>query len=328
MNESNRHLLEIRGLTVHFQTEEGTVQAVEDVSFDIAPREIVGLVGESGSGKTVTSLSILKLIPSPPGHYPAGQIFFNGKDMLNLDEDELRGIRGGKIAYIFQDPMSSLNPVKKIGNQIAESIKLHQGLNHDLAIKKAVEMMDRVSIPSANLRVKEFPHQFSGGMKQRVMIAMALSCNPELLIADEPTTALDVTIQAQILDLMKQLWRDSRASILFITHDLSVIARMCQRVVVMYAGKVVEITPIRELFADPLHPYTEGLLKSRPEFGCRGKRLHVIRGTVPNLVNPPEGCRFHDRCDYAMPVCQVKVPALEQVSKERMVACHLKKGKP
>ncbi len=322
MND-NPVLLDIQGLTVHFETEEGTVQAVNSVSFGINKREIVGLVGESGSGKTVTSLSILRLIASPPGFYRSGKILFNGQDLLKIDESKLRKIRGAKIAYIFQDPMSSLNPVKRVGRQIAESITLHQGLSYTQAMKKAVEMMDAVSIPSAQLRCNEYPHQFSGGMKQRVMIAMALSCNPRLLIADEPTTALDVTMQAQILDLMKQLYEKFQASILFITHDLGVIAQMCHRVVVMYAGRVVETGPVKELFQNPRHPYTEALLKSRPELGRKGRRLHVIRGVVPDLIHPPSGCRFHDRCDHAMPICETEQPMTVRLSENRRVACHL-----
>jgi oligopeptide/dipeptide ABC transporter ATP-binding protein len=316
-------ILDIKRLTVHFETTEGTVHAVDEVSFFISKGEIVGLVGESGSGKTVTSLSIVRLIASPPGYYRSGEILFEGKDCLRVDREEIRRIRGGKIAYIFQDPASALNPVKRVVNQIAEAIKLHQGLDHGQSVRKTIEMMDRVGIPSAAIRAHEYPHQFSGGMRQRVMIAMALSCNPKLLIADEPTTALDVTIQAQILEIMRQLWHQSQMSILFITHDLGIIAQMCARVIVMYAGRVAEIAPVRELFSSPLHPYTGGLFKSRPVLGSRGSRLSVIRGIVPNLINPPQGCRFHPRCDHTMSICKEEVPPLTEISNERQVACHL-----
>ena len=319
----NNHVLEVTGLSVHFKTEEGIVQAIDEVGFHIAKGEIVGLVGESGSGKTVTSLSILRLIASPPGIYRSGKILFQGKDLLKVDQEAIRKIRGGKIAFIFQDPMTSLNPVKRVGNQIAETIKLHQRLNQDHAMEKAIEMMEQVGIPSADSRSRDYPHQFSGGMRQRVMIAMALSCNPRLLIADEPTTALDVTIQAQILEMMRQLQQQFQTSILFITHDLGVIAQICHRVVTMYAGRIVEIGPVRDLFNNPRHPYTEALLKSRPEFGSRGNRLNVIRGMVPSLIHPPGGCRFNSRCDSAMPVCSQQIPELVEISNGRQVACHL-----
>ena len=319
----NHPTLEIKNLTVHFETEEGTVQAVDSVSFHINRGEIVGLVGESGSGKTVTSLSILKLVASPPGHYRSGRVLFEGKDILQIDQEELRKIRGGEIAFIFQDPMTSLNPVKRVGDQIAEAIKLHQGLVETESARKAVEMMERVGIPSASTRWRQYPHQFSGGMRQRVMIAMALSCNPKLLIADEPTTALDVTIQAQVLDLMRDLWRQFQASILFITHDLGIIAEMCHRVVVMYAGRIVETAPAKDLFTSPFHPYTTCLLRSRPQLGRKGTRLQIIRGTVPNMITPPEGCRFHPRCDRAELLCKSEVPSLREVIDQRQVACHL-----
>ena len=319
----NHPTLEIKNLTVHFETEEGTVQAVDSVSFHINRGEIVGLVGESGSGKTVTSLSILKLVASPPGHYRSGRVLFEGKDILQIDQEELRKIRGGEIAFIFQDPMTSLNPVKRVGDQIAEAIKLHQGLVETESARKAVEMMERVGIPSASTRWRQYPHQFSGGMRQRVMIAMALSCNPKLLIADEPTTALDVTIQAQVLDLMRDLWRQFQASILFITHDLGIIAEMCHRVVVMYAGRIVETAPAKDLFTSPFHPYTTCLLRSRPQLGRKGTRLQIIRGAVPNMIAPPEGCRFHPRCDRAELLCKSEVPSLREVTNHRQVACHI-----
>lgn len=319
----NASVLTIKDLSVDFVTEFGTVQAVDEVNFSIARREIVGLVGESGSGKTVTALSILRLVSSPPGYYRAGEIFFHGKDLLKINQTLLRKIRGSQIAFIFQDPMTSLNPIKTVGRQIAETIRLHRGLSRKDAFQEAIQMMDRVGIPLSTRRAREFPHQFSGGMRQRVMIAMALSCNPLLLIADEPTTALDVTIQAQILEMMQQLYEKYQSSILLITHDLGVIAQMCHRVITMYAGKVVEIGPVREIFLNPQHPYTQALLKSRPQFGRRGRRLNVIPGTVPNLIRPPDGCRFHNRCDYAVPICQKETPHLIQTGENHWAACHL-----
>jgi oligopeptide/dipeptide ABC transporter ATP-binding protein len=316
-------ILDIRGLTVDFKTEEGTVHAVEDVSFYILRGEIVGLVGESGCGKTVTSLSILRLLASPPGYYRSGEVIFEGKNLLKVDQKDIRRVRGSRIAYIFQDPMTSLNPVKRVGDQIAETIKLHQGLDQKQSFRKAIDMMELVGIPSAAQRARDYPYQFSGGMRQRGMIAIALSCNPELLIADEPTTALDVTIQAQILEIMRNLQRRYHLSILFITHDLGIVSEMCHRVIVMYGGKVVEIALVSEIFSRPQHPYTVALIRSRPEFRWKGRKLSVIGGTVCSLINPPPGCRFWPRCVCAMPICRERTPVLVTISSAHKVACHM-----
>jgi oligopeptide/dipeptide ABC transporter ATP-binding protein len=316
-------LVEIRNLRTHFHTEDGVVPAVDGVNFYIKRGETLGVVGESGCGKSVTSLSIMRLIPSPPGKIVEGEILFEGEDLVKKSEAEMRKIRGNDISMIFQEPMTSLNPVYTIGDQIAEAIQLHQGLNYKEAIDKAIEMLRLVGIPLPERRVKEYPHQLSGGMRQRVMIAMALSCNPKLLIADEPTTALDVTIQAQILELMKKLKKELGMAIMLITHDLGVVAEMCERVIVMYGGKVVEEADVVSLFKNPLHPYTEGLLKSIPRMDEDVEKLHVIEGVVPNPLHLPQGCRFHPRCPYAVEKCTQSQPELEQVAPGRYVACFL-----
>ncbi|MCG0239108.1 MAG: ABC transporter ATP-binding protein [Firmicutes bacterium] len=316
-------LVEIRNLRTYFYTEDGVMPAVDGVSLYIRRGETLGVVGESGCGKSVTSLSIMRLIPSPPGKIVEGEILFEGRDLLKLPEPEMRKIRGNEISMIFQEPMTSLNPVFTVGDQIAEAIMLHQGLNYKEAMAKAVEMLRLVGIPAPEKRVRDYPHQMSGGMRQRVMIAMALSCNPKLLIADEPTTALDVTIQAQILDLMRKLKKELGMAIMLITHDLGVVAEMCERVVVMYAGKVVEEADVVSLFKQPLHPYTEGLLQSIPRLDEDRERLHVIEGVVPNPLNMPQGCRFHPRCPYAIDKCREVEPPLEPVGDGRMVACHV-----
>lgn len=316
-------LVELRGLKTVFRTEDGQVPAVNGVSFHVSRGETLGVVGESGCGKSVTSLSIMRLIPSPPGKIVEGQILFEGQDLLQKTEAQMRKIRGNEISMIFQEPMTSLNPVYTIGDQIAEAIELHQGLSHKEAIEKAVEMLRLVGIPLPERRVHEYPHQLSGGMRQRVMIAMALSCNPKLLVADEPTTALDVTIQAQILELMKKLKKEMGMAIMLITHDLGVVAEMCERVVVMYAGKVVEEADVVSLFKNPLHPYTEGLLNSMPSLSEDRDRLHVIDGVVPNLLHMPGGCSFHPRCPYATDKCRQEEPTLQQVAPGRQAACWL-----
>ncbi len=316
-------LVEIRNLRTHFFTEDGVVPAVDGVNMYIKRGETLGVVGESGCGKSVTSLSIMRLIPWPPGKIVEGEILFEGEDLVKKSEAEMRKIRGNDISMIFQEPMTSLNPVYTIGDQIAEAIMLHQGLNRKEAIDKAVEMLRLVGIPLPERRVREYPHQLSGGMRQRVMIAMALSCNPKLLIADEPTTALDVTIQAQILELMKKLKKELGMAIMLITHDLGVVAEMCERVVVMYGGKVVEEADVVSLFKQPLHPYTEGLLKSIPRMDEEVEKLHVIEGVVPNPLHLPPGCRFHPRCPYAIDKCKQEMPELEQVAPGRYVACFL-----
>ncbi|HYF91377.1 MAG TPA: ABC transporter ATP-binding protein [Symbiobacteriaceae bacterium] len=316
-------LVDIRNLKTYFYTEDGVVPAVDGVDLYVKRGETLGVVGESGCGKSVTSLSVMRLIASPPGKIVGGEIIFEGEDLLKKTEPEMRKIRGNDISMIFQEPMTSLNPVYTIGDQISEAIILHQGLSKKEAIDKAVEMLRLVGIPLPERRVKEYPHQLSGGMRQRVMIAMALSCNPKLLIADEPTTALDVTIQAQILELMKKLKKELGMAIMLITHDLGVVAEMCERVVVMYGGKVVEEGDAVSIYKSPLHPYTEGLLQSIPRMDEDVDRLHVIEGVVPNPLHLPEGCRFHPRCPYAVDKCKQAQPALEQVAPGRFVACYL-----
>lgn len=306
----SKNLVEVKNLKTYFFTEDGVVPAVDGVDFSIKEGETLGIVGESGCGKSVTSLSILRLVPSPPGKIVNGEILFRGENLLQKSETEMRKIRGNDISMIFQEPMTSLNPVFTVGEQIAEAIELHQGLNKKQAIDKAVEMLKLVGIPSAEKRVYDFPHQMSGGMRQRVMIAMALSCNPSLLIADEPTTALDVTIQAQILELMKDLKRKLNTSIMLITHDLGVVAEMAENVLVMYAGKVVEYADVRTIFKEPKHPYTIGLMESIPRLDQPREKLYVIEGTVPNPFDMPKGCRFHPRCPEAKDICINREPTL------------------
>ena len=317
------NLLEIRNLRTSFQTEDGRVQAVDDVSLGIKPGEVVGLVGESGCGKTVTSLSILQLLASPPASIDSGEIIFNGTDLLKLSPDEMRRIRGNEIAMIFQEPMTSLNPVFTIGNQLMEAIQLHQQLSGSALRERAIEMLKLVGIPRAEEVIDEYPHRFSGGMRQRAMIAMALSCNPKLLIADEPTTALDVTIQAQILKLMQDLRERIQTAVLFITHDLSVIAEMADRVLVMYAGKVVEEADVFTLFHEPQHPYTQGLIRSRPAIDTEQERLLYIPGNVPNPLEMPGGCPFHPRCPHAMEVCRGQMPPRRTLKDGHAVSCWL-----
>jgi oligopeptide/dipeptide ABC transporter ATP-binding protein len=320
----DNNLLTIRGLHTYFYTEDGVVKALNGVNLEIGHGECLGLVGESGSGKSVTALSILRLIQDPPGKIVQGEIWFEGENLLEFSTDRMcEEVRGGKIAMIFQDPMTSLNPVFRVGSQVAEAIKIHQHVGWKEALKRAVQMMVRVGIPSAETRSTDYPHQFSGGMKQRVMISMGLSCNPQLLIADEPTTALDVTIQAQILEQMKEIKEDTGASILLITHDLGVIGEMADRVAVMYAGNIVEYTDADTLFTAPQHPYTQGLLNCFPEASERKTELEPIEGIVPNLVNPPSGCRFHPRCKMAMPICSEREPQLKEIAPGHQVSCLL-----
>jgi peptide/nickel transport system ATP-binding protein len=292
----NKKLIQVKNLKTYFYTEAGTVKAVENVSFDIYEGEVLGIVGESGSGKSVTSLSINRLIPNPPGEIVNGEILYKDKNLLDLSYEEMRDIRGKDIAMIFQEPMTSLNPVLKIGAQMNEVLIKHENLSMEEATKRSIQMLDAVGIPGPEQRVNEYPHQFSGGMRQRVMIAMALQCNPSLLIADEPTTALDVTIQAQILDLMLDL-KDKRkeAAILLITHDLAVVAETCDRVIVMYGGEIQEVAPIKELFENPLHPYTKALMKSIPHMEHKSKRLTALKGMVPSFINMGDECKFCNR---------------------------------
>ena len=322
MNDNNC-LLSIRDLQVSFFTDEGCVRAVGGVSFDVGGGKTVAVVGESGCGKSVTAMSILRLIPEPPGKIVGGRIFFRGVDLLELSEKQMRGIRGNEIAMIFQEPMTSLNPVYTVGDQIVEAIKLHQKVTGRTARERAVEMLGLVGIADPDRRVDEYPHQLSGGMRQRVMIAMALSCDPALLIADEPTTALDVTIQAQILDLLGQLQRRNNMSVILITHDLAVVAENAEDVVVMYASGVVEKCGVEAIFAEPLHPYTQGLLRSLPRLGREKGRLEVIPGVVPDPLHFPAGCKFHPRCSVGCndKRCQSREPELKEVSPGRWVAC-------
>jgi peptide/nickel transport system ATP-binding protein len=319
-------LLDISDLRTWFFTRDGVVRAVDGVSFKVAPGETLAIVGESGCGKSVTALSVLRLIPSPPGRIVSGTIRFAGKDLLGLSEAAMRDVRGNDISMIFQEPMTSLNPVLTIGRQIAETLTLHQGLDRRAALAKAVDMLRLVHIPEAERRITEYPHQLSGGMRQRVMIAMALACNPKLLIADEPTTALDVTIQAQILDLMRELKTKIDAAIVLITHDLGVVAEMAQRVVVMYAGRKAEEATVAALFRRPLHPYTKGLLASVPRLGAtlevdEAPRLAEIPGTVPSLKEPIPGCPFETRCSFATDICRREMPAFEEKEPGHFAAC-------
>ena len=318
-------LLDIKGLKTHFFTEEGVVRAVDGIDLHIDKGETLGVVGESGCGKTVTALSILKLIPMPPGRIVEGQMLYEGRDLVTLPPAQMRKVRGKEISMVFQEPITSLNPVFTIGEQIAEAIRLHEGLGRRAAMAKTVEMLKIVHMPNPEHRVKEYPHQLSGGMRQRVMIAMALSCNPKLLIADEPTTALDVTIQAQILELLNELKTRLGMAVLLITHDMGVIAETAQRVMVMYAGKVVEEASVKELFKEPLHPYTQGLLRSIPRIdlaATKKQRLEAIPGVVPSLLNLPPGCRFSPRCQFVKPMCE-KEPTLKEIRPGHKVSCWL-----
>jgi peptide/nickel transport system ATP-binding protein len=319
-------LLNIRGLKVHFRTDDGWVRAVDGVDIRIGRGETVCVVGESGCGKTVTAMTVLKLIAMPPGKIVEGQILWQGRDLVPLSADEMRKIRAREIGIVFQEPMTSLNPVYTVGEQIAEVVQLHEGLGKRAAIDRAAEMLRLVNIPNPQRRVHDYPHQFSGGMRQRVMIAMALSCSPKLLIADEPTTALDVTIQAQILDLLAEMKERLGMAVMLITHAMGVVAEVAQRVVVMYAGKVVEEAPVEELFANPRHPYTQGLIRSIPRIdlaAVKKTRLEAIPGSVPSLLRPPPGCRFAARCRYVMGACRETEPPLVTGENGHKVACLL-----
>ncbi|WP_423801976.1 ABC transporter ATP-binding protein [Neobacillus sp. SAB-20_R2A] len=310
MNAENRPILEVKGLKTHFHTKRGVSRAVDGIDFTLRKGETLGIVGESGCGKSMTSLSILRLIPSPPGKIAGGQILFKGKDLVSLSENEMRKIRGNEISMIFQEPMTSLNPVIPVGEQIAEALRLHQKLGKKEAWDKAVEMLKLVGIPSPEKRAKQEPFQLSGGMRQRVMIAMALACTPEVLIADEPTTALDVTIQAQILELIKDLQTKLGMGVIMITHDLGVVAETCDTVAVMYAGNIVEHAPTNKIFSDPRHPYTQGLIASLPKIHEDQDELQTIEGSVPSPYNMPPGCRFASRCPFNQPICHERQPEL------------------
>ena len=314
------NILEVRNLEIRYVTDEETVYAVNDISFALQKGESIGLVGETGAGKTTTALGIMGLVPDPPGEVVAGSIMFEGKDLLQLSEKQMREIRGGKISMIFQDPMTSLNPVMTVGEQIAEVVLLHNKISKAEARKRAIEMLEQVGIPGS--RCDDYPHQFSGGMKQRVVIAIALACSPELLIADEPTTALDVTIQAQVLELMKKLKREYNTSLILITHDLGVVAKICDKAAVVYAGEIIESGTLQDIYTDKRHPYTIGLFDSLPDIENDAATLKVIQGMVPDPANLPEGCKFHPRCPYATEACKSGTIPPVRISESHMVRCN------
>lgn len=315
-------LLKVDNLSVVFHTYAGVVKAVQNVSFDLGKGEIIGIVGESGCGKSVTASTLLRIIPTPPGEITSGSIMFDGTDIVKLPEPEMKKLRGNAISMIFQDPMTSLNPVLTIGLQLAETLMTHQGMSKSQAYEHAVEMLKLVNIPSPETRIYQYPHQLSGGMRQRVMIAMALACNPRILIADEPTTALDVTVQAQIVDLMKKINKQLSTSIILISHDLGLVAGLCQRVIVMYAGRIIESANINDIYSNPQHPYTWGLLQSVPRLDMKKTALASIAGRPPDLLAPPPGCAFKPRCKYAMKICS-ETPPFVSVSTDHTVRCWL-----
>jgi oligopeptide transport system ATP-binding protein len=324
-------LLQVKDLRTHFFTDEGVVRAVDGISYDVEEGETMGLVGESGCGKSVSALSILRLIPSPPGKIVGGEVWFDGRDLLKVNEEEIRHVRGNRIAMIFQEPMTSLNPVLTIGRQITEALELHLKMNRNAANRRAVELLEMVGIPEGHTRLNDYPHQFSGGMRQRVMIAMALSCNPKLLLADEPTTALDVTIQAQILEILARLSSEFKTAVIIITHNLGVVARYADRVNVMYAGKIVESGSAREIYGRPRHPYTLGLLRSVPRLDeARRDKLVPIEGLPPDLANIPPGCSFYPRCSYHIDRCRQEEPPLMLVDGKHYAACwvDVRQGRP
>lgn len=315
-------LLEVKGLRTQFFTQDGVVHAVNGISYQLDEGETLGIVGESGCGKSVSVMSLLRLIPQPPGKVVGGEAWFDGKDLLKMSEGEIRSVRGNRIAMIFQDPMTSLNPVLTIGTQVAEALQLHMGMSKEQARKRSIELLEMVGIPNAADRIDDYPHQFSGGMRQRVMIAMGLSCNPQLLIADEPTTALDVTIQAQIIDLVKRLKDEIGMAIIWITHDLGIVAGLAERVAVMYAGFIIEMAGVKDLYASPRHPYTVGLLRSIPRLDMpRKMKLTPIEGMPPDLLAPPKGCPFAPRCAWVLDKCWEENPQLEPAARDHHVAC-------
>lgn len=315
-------LLSVRGLETRFYTQEGAVQAVNGISYTLDEGATLGIVGESGCGKSTSVLSMMRLIPSPPGKITGGEVLFEGRDLLKIDAEELRQVRGNRIAMIFQDPMTSLNPVLTIGRQLSEGLQVHMGMDHSHAIKRSIELLEVVGIPQADQRIKDYPHQFSGGMRQRVMIAMALSCNPQILIADEPTTSLDVTIQAQIIDLIKRLRDEIGMAVIWITHDLGVVARLVERVNVMYAGYIIEMGPVKDIYGHPRHPYTIALMGSLPRLDeTAHERLQSIEGLPPDLISLPPGCPFAPRCDYVLDRCLTENPSLDSVGGDHMAAC-------
>jgi peptide/nickel transport system ATP-binding protein/oligopeptide transport system ATP-binding protein len=323
-------LLEVRDLHVEFKTKDGIAKAVNGVNYSVSAGETLAVLGESGSGKSVTAQTIMGILDMPPGRVTSGEILFRGQDMLKMSNEERRQLRGRKIAMIFQDALSSLNPVLSVGYQLGEMFRVHEGASRKEAKAKAVELMDRVRIPAAKQRVGDYPHQFSGGMRQRIMIAMALALEPDLIIADEPTTALDVTVQAQVMDLLAELQAEYHMGLILITHDLGVVADVADKIAVMYAGRIVETAPVHELYANPSHPYTEGLLRSIPRLDQKGQELYAIQGLPPNLLKVPAGCAFNPRCDRATDLCRTEIPALHQVLDRdgaelagRQSACHL-----
>lgn len=326
MSGVNDTVLEVKNLATHFETQDGCIRAVDGVDFTVRKGDILGVVGESGCGKTVLALSIMRLVPTPPGKIISGSVFLDGADLLTLTREEMRRVRGRDVSMIFQEPMTSLNPVLKVGEQIAEMVRFHQGLSRKEAMNRAVEMLRLVGMPAPERRIHDYPHQMSGGMRQRVMIAMAMSCSPRLMLADEPTTALDVTIQAQIIDLINRLKEEIGTSVMLISHDLGVISEAAQSVAVMYAGKIVEYSSAADLFSTPLHPYTSGLISSLPGLDSGGKdggRLKTIPGSVPLLYDLPVGCRFQDRCPDVMNICREDEPELREEMKGHMVRCWL-----
>jgi oligopeptide transport system ATP-binding protein len=315
-------LLQVKDLKTYFFTDDGVVKAVDGISYDLEEGETLGLVGESGCGKSVSALSVLRLIPTPPGKIVGGEVVYEGEDLLQVDEEEIRHVRGNRIAMIFQEPMTSLNPVLTIGRQLTEALELHLKMDQASAQQRAIQLLEMVGIPAADTRINDYPHQFSGGMRQRVMIAMALSCNPKVLLADEPTTALDVTIQAQVLEILARLSRELGTAVIIITHNLGVIARYADRVNVMYAGKIVESASAKTLYGEPRHPYTVGLLKSVPRLDqARKGKLEVIEGVPPDLINMPQGCTFYPRCSYRIDKCAQVTPSLMPVEDKHYAAC-------
>ncbi|MFG3252762.1 ABC transporter ATP-binding protein [Streptomyces sp. NPDC048172] len=321
-NQDNQPLLDVRDLHVDFHTRDGVVHAVNGVNYDVRAGETLAVLGESGSGKSVTAQAIMGILDMPPGRIPKGEILFQGRDMLTMSREERRKLRGAKIAMIFQDALSSLNPVLSVGYQLGEMFRVHQGMGRKQAKAKAIELMDRVKIPAAKERVNDYPHQFSGGMRQRIMIAMALALEPELIIADEPTTALDVTVQAQVMELLAELQREFNMGLILITHDLGVVADVADKIAVMYAGRIVETAPVKELYRAPAHPYTRGLLDSIPRLDQKGKELYAIQGLPPNMAHVPTGCAFHPRCPVAKDICTTDLPVLAEAGEGRGSACH------
>ena len=319
---NTKKLLQVEDLKTWFYVTDGIIKAVDGVSFDVNKGEVLGLVGESGCGKSVTSRSIMRLVPDPPGKIVGGKVFFEGVDLLCITEEEMRKYRGSKIAMSFQDPMTYLNPVFKVGDQISEALMIHQGIEKKDALDKSIELMEMVQIQDPSQRAQDYPHQLSGGMRQRILLAMGISCNPQLLIADEPTTALDVIVQAEVLDLLEDLKKRLNLSLILITHDMGVVAQLADKIAIMYAGRIMEQSDVETIFHKPKNPYTVGLIESLPNIDERQDRLVSIAGDVPDLIDPPSGCRFHPRCPYAKPICSKEIPVLRKIREGHIVACH------